>query len=151
MDCLFSVTTCAPTLNPSLAVPILTSAYNTIRQRSGGNTTVLVLEYPQILPATGTLTCPGFGLLNDTELTRLRDLWHQADQLILDTAVGMSSGQILFQVVETENVLAGHELCASDPWAVDLAMSTAYQETAFHPNGPGHAAMAGALVAWPIF
>jgi len=138
-----AISSCSPTLDVAAATDRLDFAYRSIRQRSGGNTTVQVLQYPQVLPSTSEGTafgCPGLGRLDDVELPRLRALWHQADQLILTRALAANDplGYLMFEVVFTENAFAGHELCSSDPWAVDLTLSTGYNETAFHPNTAGH-------------
>jgi len=142
-DCISRVvSSCNPSLDTAAATNVLDNAYAFIRQRTGPNHSVWVLLYPQIIPpgAGVGLVCPAFGLIDATEADRLRALWSRANQLIAQRAQ-----QAGFVVIDTENVLAHHEICTASPWAVDLTVGSGYNSTAFHPNTTGHVAMFNAM------
>ena len=138
-DCVVRLATssCNPTMNLTAATAAINTAYQAVRQKAGPKTVVVVMLYPQILPATTgfTATCPiGF---NDTELTRVRALWHAFDVLLAQRARAFG-----FEVADVENAFDGHLVCANVEWALGLDSE---QAKSYHPNEAGNAAMAQAV------
>ena len=132
----------------------LDTAYADIRQHAA-NATVAVLTYPQIYPATYTGPCEKFptGLgpqmlvTSQAMLNTAHSLVHQLDTTIA-TEVAKQPGFIL---VDEENALAGHDVCAGTPWVnqvngVNAIAGTADDES-LHPNVAGYQALSAVLEA----
>ena len=132
--------TCNPRLNVVAATNAIDAAYNAVWHRAGPRTVVVVMLYPQILPrttSTFTTLCPvGF---NDTELTRVRALWHDFDALLAQRARAWG-----FEVADVENTFDDHLICSGSDWALGLETD---ESKSYHPNDAGNAAMARAVQA----
>ena len=130
----------------------LATAYNAIRSHAP-NALVAVLTYPQVYPTTFTGFCETFpnGLLSQAVLVTsqamlntARSVVHQLNSTI-KTEVAKHAN---FIVVDEENALAGHDMCASTPWANHVNVSLVNQAAepeSLHPNISGYGAIANLL------
>lgn len=106
-----------------------------IRQRAPGATVVL-LTYPQVLPAQGS--CPEIGL-TEPEVYAMRDVGARlADATRQAAAV---SGALILDIAAASE---GHDACSADRW-VNGASAPSGDGAMFHPNGAGMRATATSL------
>ena len=133
----------------------LDRAYSDIRDHAT-NATVAVLTYPQIFPSTFTGAChmfpdPTFGPQWLVTSQGMLDVAHKlVDQLdaTIKTEVAKYQGFIL---VDEENALAGHDVCASTSWVNPVNGVTFTNQIpddeSLHPTVAGYQAMSDVLEA----
>lgn len=129
----------------------LDRVYSDIRSHAP-NATVAVLTYPQIYPATYTSSCQtfpfsGFALVTSQKmLNTVRGVAHQLNTTIATEAAKFPG----FVVVDEENALSGHDVCASSRWVNQINGLSVFNQSSpddesLHPTTAGYQAMAGVL------
>jgi hypothetical protein len=112
--------------------------YSRVRQLTPNARRTVVL-YPQILPATVTLTCP-VGI-SQAEADAIRTAWATVNVTIANAAT-FEGWQVLSS---SANGFDGHSVCDSQPFANGIVI-TAPRES-YHPNAAGHAWLGGVLAS----
>lgn len=97
-----------------------------------------VLTYPQIFRAQQA-TCPSTLDFTPDDVAWFRSEYTHMNAVVRRAAAGVPRTR----VVDVETAFAGHEVCTPQPWAYGGRFSDPY--SSFHPNAPGHAALAAVL------
>ncbi|MFZ4603981.1 MAG: SGNH/GDSL hydrolase family protein [Caulobacterales bacterium] len=97
---------------------------------------IIVVTYPQILPASGT--CDAIGLSN-VDATVLRSV---SDRLAEVTRAAAEAEGV--EIVDIAKLSLGHDACSNDPWVNGFRPE---RGTPFHPNHAGARATAIAIQA----
>lgn len=130
----------------------LDTAYTDIRYYAP-NATVVVLNYPQVYPATYTGTCQTIWTpLGPIYLVTSKNMLSTAHALVnkLNSTIAAEvAGRPNFILVDESNALTGHRLCSSDPWVNHINNANIVAQTAddesLHPTAAGYHAMAEVL------
>lgn len=106
---------------------------------------IYISTYPDLLPRTRdeVAGCVGSWLAQRSNPAKWTSLMDKLNGAI--TKGVATSGIAKAHVVKAPS-FAGHSVCSEDPWAFRFMNHLGSREGAFHPNGPGHRAMAGAVV-----
>jgi lysophospholipase L1-like esterase len=125
--------------------PHLTQAYQTIKKAGSlvPRARVLALGYPRLFPRRLTAPCPVSVLGNlGVRIQPADAAWLNQVVHDLNGTIRAAAAEAGVTYVNTEDAFAGHEFCNSqgNPAYINpLGMPFA---AAFHPNGPGHHALA---------
>ncbi|WP_327364423.1 SGNH/GDSL hydrolase family protein [Streptomyces sp. NBC_01296] len=104
---------------------------------------VLVVGYPRLFPASPPRTgCGGDAGRNFSEIDMI-GLNQTADAA--NRAIKTAARAAGFEYVDVGDVMAGHDVCASDNW-INRALTHAVQQS-FHPNSAGQRAIAARVLA----
>ncbi|HEU5229133.1 MAG TPA: GDSL-type esterase/lipase family protein [Ktedonobacteraceae bacterium] len=129
--------------------PRLVQVYQEIRQAAPG-ADIIVLGYPLLLAAANIADCHNPIIhtgLSGSEMTMIRDLATQLDQVIAQAA---GQAGVVAATTEVEQAFAGHEACTaneSNEWINEITGLNALAHGSFHPNLSGYHADASALNA----
>ena len=116
----------------------LTSIVTGIRDRAPG-ATVVVVGYPQIVPATGT--CPELLPLAPADYAYARELNEKLAAAVKSGALAAKA-----EYVDVFRASEGHDICSGDPW-INGRDSKFGQALAFHPFAAEQAAVAKLVLA----
>lgn len=98
---------------------------------------IVLVNYPSLLPEGGT--CERLGLSAD-QVDRMRGIADQLGQVTYAAAEG--HGALL---MDAESATRGHDVCAADPWIVELHPSGGILAAPLHPTLAGMTAIAQGL------
>jgi hypothetical protein len=129
----------------------LDRAYNDIFS-TASNATVAVLTYPQIYPTTYTGPCQtfpfsSFALVTSQKmLNTVRGIVHTLNATIAAEVAKYPN----FILVDEENALSGHDVCASNRWVNQINGLSVFNQSnpddeSLHPTVAGYRAIAGVL------
>ncbi len=100
---------------------------------------VIVVGYPQILPATGT--CPDLLPLADGDVDYARRIVEGLARAVQEAAKATKA-----EYVDVFRATAGHDICADDPW-INGQNTDTEKALAFHPFAAEQRAVADLLLA----
>jgi lysophospholipase L1-like esterase len=119
----------------------LTALYRQLLARIRSDGTLVVLNYPAILPNGFTeLPCSDLDAFELSELQAIDAAWRAADTMILDAARAVGDARV--RVIDLYHAFDGHKICSGTR---DYADAFVGLHDSFHPNIPGHAAIAGQI------
>lgn len=108
-------------------------------QEAAPDARVLLVGYPQILPAEGT--CPELLPLADGDYSYGRSINKALTDMLADVAKSTRS-----EYVDMWTVTAGHDICAADPW-INGRINDPKRAASFHPFAAEQEAAATEVLA----
>lgn len=140
--CEFAIDNAYDKLAPATLSIRLRVAYQTIRNRMGPHTKVLVLGYPALLPPKRAMarTCQ-WGQLSKLTSRQVQALRRLGDSL--NRVIAQETARAGFVYVPN-TALNGHELCTAKPY-INPVRIYPRAEYSVHPNALGHQAIARLL------